>query len=419
MRSDNIKFNDICWNTIGTCTYACVSLLMSIVIINLTGKIEGGIFSFGFSTLSRLVFTGVFFGIRPMHIVDIKYRYSFNDYVRFGMNMMAVSIVCGVAFVLYRMYSGVYTSIKSYLLIILVLHGAIDGFADYFECEYQRVNKLNMAGQSLFFRISTFAITLICVLYLTKNLLIAEASALLAEIIAFYILNIKRSINVFKTAKLDDKNVKSNSLLLEAMPLFLISFLDLYIFSASKFAVDAQIGDVASGFYALLFMPTNAIYLLMNLFMKPVLTPLSNAYHGDKKEYNKILLNAILFALCVCIIFVVGTLLVGKYYLDIIYFVTGNDYPEFAPMAKNLLLIVIVGGCFYTLSTPTFYSIVIENRQSYLLVVYIIVAFVAFFSIRKFVQSLGMYGAAYGFCFSMFLVFIGIIIAKAFAFIIE
>ena len=417
MRNDNLKFNDIFWNTLGTCTYSAVSLVISVVIINLTGKIEGGIFSFGFSTLARLVFTGTFFGIRPLHIVDVKYRYSFDDYVRFGIKTAFISLLCGLIFIGYRYKTGNYTSVKSILLIVLVVHGVIDGFADYFECEYQRVNKLNMSGQSVFFRIVTFTAVLIITLYMTNSLLLAEICAVVAEIIAFYILNVKRSANIFKTAKLYDK--KENSLLREALPLFIITFLDLYIFSSAKLVVDASLSDVASGFFALLFMPTNGIYLLMSLFMKPVLTPLSNAYHSDKKDYNKILLNSFLIALGVSILFVVGTIFFGEYYLKLIYFLTQNNYFEYSDIANELLLIVIIGGCFYTLCTPMYFSLIIESKQTYLMVAYTIVAIVSFYISERFADNLGLLGAAYGFCLSMFLIFIGVIIAKAFTLIIK
>ncbi len=417
MRNDNLKVNDIFWNTLGTCTYSAVSLVISLIIINLTGKIEGGIFSFGFSTLARLVFTGTFFGIRPMHIVDIKYRYSFNDYVRFGIKTAFISLICGLAFIAYRYIGGFYTSIKSLLLIALVIHGAIDGFADYFECEYQRVNKLNMSGQSIFFRILAFTLTLILTLYITNSLLLAEILAILAEIIAFYILNVKRSVNVFKTAKLQDR--KEANLLYEAMPLFIVTFLDIYIFSSAKLAVDANLNDIASGFFALLFMPTNAIYLLMTLFMKPLLTPLSNAYHSDKKGYNKILLNTFLLALCISVAFVIGTIFLGKYYINAIYFLTHNNYYEYSEVACKLLLIVIVGGCFYTLCTPMYFSLIVENKQNYLLVAYVIVAAMSFYLAPKFTADLGILGAAYGFCLSMLLIFIGVIVAKAFTLIIK
>ena len=102
MRRDNIKFNDIAWNTLGTVTYAIVSLLLSVIVIKLCGIEEGGIFSFGFSTLAHLVFIISFFGIRPMHIVDIKYRFSFKDYLRFGLKSLSLAILAGVIYVAYR-----------------------------------------------------------------------------------------------------------------------------------------------------------------------------------------------------------------------------------------------------------------------------------------------------------------------------
>ena len=55
MRSDNLKPRDIFWNTLGMLTYSAVSLLVSIVIINISGSIEGGIFSFGFSLIASVL----------------------------------------------------------------------------------------------------------------------------------------------------------------------------------------------------------------------------------------------------------------------------------------------------------------------------------------------------------------------------
>ena len=419
MRSDNIKFKDIFWNTLGIITYSAVSILISVVIINISGSIEGGIFSFGFSTLGRLIYITSFFGIRPMHIVDIKYRYSFNDYLSFGIKSAIIAFFAGVIFILSRYFFGNYTMMKSILLVVLVAHATIDGFADYYECEYQRVNKLYMCGQSVFFRIVLFTLTLILTVYFTKNLLIAEVAAIVVEIISFYFLNVKRSIGVFKNAKIGSAN--TNNLLIEALPLFLITFLDMYIFSAAKFTIDTNLGDVYSGFYNLIFLPTNIIYLIMTLFMKPILTPLSNAYHNDKIEYNKILLNTFLLSLAISLICILGTIFLGKIYLGIINLITSGAYSNIGQVIiyRNftlefiVLLIVITGGCFYTICTPMYFSLIIENKQGYLLIAYAINAVISFFLSKLFVSVAGMIGAAIAFSISMFLLFVGVIIVKA------
>ena len=419
MRNENVKLLDIIWNTIGTCTYAIVSLVLSIVIINIAGKTEGGIFTFGFSTLARLAFTLTFFGIRPMHIVDIQYKYSFSDYMRFGMKMAAISILIGLSFILYRLIDGNYSFAKSIILLLLICHGTIDGFADYYECEFQRSNKLYMCGQSLFFRITLFTVSLIVALAMTSKLIYAEIIALVVELIVFYFFNVDRSKNVFKTAKLHDELYDKRSLFFDALPLFLITFLDMSIFSFSKIFVDSNLGDVYSGFYGLTFMPTNAIYLLMTLVMKPILTPLSNAYYNNKKEYNGILLNSFVFAVILSGIAVLAVILFGNTYFSILYYLTNTDYAEFSLLANNILLIVIVGGCFYTLCTPFYFSLIIENKQIYLLVAYILVFIMSPFIVRYYVVTLGLMGAALGFAVSMFLIFIGVLLAKLMSMVIR
>lgn len=423
MRSDNIKFKDLAWNTLGTVTYAAISLLLSLVVIRICGDMEGGIFSFGFSTLAHLVFIIAFFGIRPMHIVDVKYRYSFNDYIRFGIKSMLIAFALGAFYVGYRYLLGTYSSMKTTLLLILVAHGAIDGFADFFESEYQRSNKLYMGGQSQFFRIVFFALALIVVLEVTHNLLFAEIAALATEIIFFYFLNIVRSKKVFKSAKLDDSKMKNNILFLEALPLFLITFLDFYIFSSAKIAIDANMidADIFNGFFNLVFMPTNLIYLAMTLVMKPMLTPLSNAYYSDKKEYNKLLLNMFVLALVIAILSMLAAIFCGKLYFDLVNIVLGGKY-EWArnvttyygfPLDYTILLIVVFGGIFYTLCTPMYFAIIIENKQKYLLISYIVVALISMLISKMYVQTEGVIGAAITFVISMFLTFSGIIIIKA------
>lgn len=420
MRNDNLKFNDIFWNTLGTITYSMVSLLISVVIIKMCGSIEGGIFSFGFSTLAHLVFIISFFGIRPMHIVDIKYRFSFNDYKNFGIKTFFVSILFGLIYILYMFGTGIYNNTKTLLLFILIIHGAVDGFADYFECEFQRVNKLYMSGQSIFFRILGFTVTLILTLLMTNDLLFSEICALAVEIVFFYFFNINRGKYVFKKAKQEDSLSKGKILFWDALPLFLITFLDMIIFSSAKMSIDANLGDVYSGFFSLVFMPTNGIYLVMTLIMKPLLTPLSNAYYNDKNEYKSILFHTIIISVLISVIFILIAVFFGRLYLSLVGIVTGNVYDwakdiivyKGLPLDYVIFLIVMCGGTFYTISTPIYYAIILENKQSFLVIAYIAVAIISIYLSRIFVVNEGIIGAALSFLVSMFLLFSGIVIIK-------
>lgn len=411
MRNDNIQFKDYFWNTLGTGLYAAASLLLSIIIINITGKIEGGIFSFGYSTLAQIVFKVAYFGIRPMHIVDINYRYSFSEYKKFGFYTSLLALFLGFIYIVTMYFFDKYSITKFMILAILIIHGAVDGFADYFECEYQRCNKLYMGGQSQFFRILVFIVTLIAVLDFTKNLLLAEISALVLEIIIFLLLNIVRSKNIFKTAKY--KSASLISLFKESFPLFLIVFLDMYIMSSTKFAIDMHMTDIDSGFFNLIFMPTYITYLVMNLFMKPFLTPLTNAYHHDKKLYKKLIIKSLFVGIVITSIFILGTVFFGEIYLDIIDLFTANIYVDYKSLAKTILIIVVGAGCFYTIVTPMYYMLIIERKQRALCVAYIFTFILSIFVANHFVENLGLIGAAYGALTNMFILFSSILIAKA------
>lgn len=410
MRNDNIKKSDIFWNTIGTVTYSSVSMLLSIIIINIAGKIDGGIFSFGFSTLAHIVFIISYFGMRPLHIIDINYRYSAKQYIHFGIISTFIAIMIGMSYVSFLYYNGTYSLNKFLIMALLVIHGGIDGFADYFECEFQRENKLSITGQNLFFRIVFFTSSLIVSIYITKKFVLSLIIAIIFELISFYYLNIKRGVRLFKTANTTTLDCKN--LFFETLPLFLIVFFDMFLFSQSKIAIDLYLNDNYSGFFNLIFLPTNCIYLTMSLVIKPLLTPLATAYCNDKKAYVKMLILIFVFSIFLSVAFLVGTYFIGDIYINILDYITGNIYAEYLIVAKKILLVAIGGGCFYTILTPLYYSMIIEREQKVLAFVYLLNCIFSIFVSRIFVLNLGITGASYAFLINMFLLVFSLFIVK-------
>ena len=167
-------------------------------------------------------------------------------------------------------------------------------------------------------------------------------------------------------------------------------------------------------------MPTNVIYLVMTLFMKPILTPLSNAYFNNKAEYKKILFGTFIIALIISIISIISALIFGRMYLNLVNYVT-NDAYSFArneivykgiSLDYALLIIVMFGGMFYTICTPMYFAIIIENKQRYLVISYILVAIISMIISKIYVVNEGIIGAAISFVISMFLLFAGVVTIK-------
>ncbi len=62
--------------------------------------------------------------------------------------------------------------------------------------------------------------------------------------------------------------------------LFLSAFLDFYVFSSAKYAIDARLNDAASGYFNMIFMPTSVIYMVANFVIRPFLTRLTDLWEG-------------------------------------------------------------------------------------------------------------------------------------------
>ena len=64
-KGDHINWANVVWNIAGSFVYAFASMVLSFLVIRLAGEEQGGIFSFGFSTLGQQLFLVAYFGIAP------------------------------------------------------------------------------------------------------------------------------------------------------------------------------------------------------------------------------------------------------------------------------------------------------------------------------------------------------------------
>ena len=371
-----VNKKDIFWNTAGSIVNALVSFVLAIFVIKIIGSEEGGIFSFGYSTLCQIALIITYFGIRPYHIVDINKKFSFNDYFSHRIITSIFSILLLFIYIILMFILGKYTLYKSIVLLIIIQSGVLEGFADCFDCEFQRNNKLYLSGKSLFFRNLFFAISLITTLYITNNLLYACILAVFTKILIIVFLSI------IKYKKLFSDNIKIifnkfKILTKETYSLFLIAIIDVIIFSLPKLLIDIYLGDVYSGLFNLYFMPVNGIYLLVNLIIKPMLTPISNLYFNDKNKYNDIFNKIIFGCIFVCFIILVLSAVFSSLYIYIINYLTNNIYLNTNVNIRLIFILNMFGGALYSVSTPIYYILIISNKQKNIMYSYFITLILA------------------------------------------
>ena len=405
--------NDVLWNALGSMTYALASMVLAFFVLRILGEKEGGVFGFGYSTLGQQFFILAYFGIRPFHITDMRGEFSFRDYHYFRILSSFFAVLLSIFFLLYQYTNGSYTVEKVSILFFLCLYKILDGYIDVYESELQRRGKLYKTGQSLFFRTILSVLVLLCSLLLNKTLLLGVILMNLSQVLSLYLFAI---LPLEKTKELEAVNLsgenkafmqKMKALFSGSVFLFLSVFLDFYVFSSSKYAVDAVLGSSSSGIYNLLFMPSNFIYLLANFIIRPALPTLAALWQsGDKLRFKKeesslmkkvLLLSFLLFGLA---------FLLSPLALWILEKLLGPAFSGKITGERWTFCLLILGGCFYALANLEYYILVTKRQQKRIFTGYALGAVLSFFTADLMVQEAGFFFASIQFVLMMLFLFL-------------
>ena len=392
-KGTDIGRQNVVWNIAGSFVYALASMVLSFLVIRVVGDGQGGIFSFGFSTLGQQMFIVAYFGIRPFQITDGTGEYSFGDYLEHRNITCIMALAAGAVFLTFMHGVGRYPADKCMILILLVIYKVIDGYADVYESEFQRQGSLYLTGKSNFFRtlfsVSVFLVTLAAFEHLLFSCLAAVAAQ--AAGIALFNLDV---IHALPSVDWSKGERKTGRLFKSTLFLFISAFLDFYVFSAAKYAIDARMNDAASGYFNLIFMPTSVIYMVANFVIRPYLTTLTNLWTEEKiAEFKKTLVRIAAVILGLTVLAVAGTLVLGKWALSIMELLMGGE--------KGTLTVyfgafagIVLGGGFYALANLMYYALVIMRKQRTVFFVYAAAAVAAFFLSGGLVGAFGINGAA-------------------------
>ena len=249
---ENIEKKNMTWNIAGSFCYAFASILLSFLVMRIAGDVAGGIFAFGFSTFGQQMFTVAYFGIRPFQITDGSGEYSFGDYLRHRKLTSGFAVAISAVYLAWTVFTGNYSAEKAMAVFLLAIYKIIDGFADVYESEFQRQGYLYLTGKSNTFRTILSVCAFLAGLLLSvhkmspeRSLLVACGAAAAAQAAGVILFNLS-AIGRLRGVDWEKHNGKSRQLFVQTGLLFLSVFLDFYIFSAAKYAIDSNLNDAAS-----------------------------------------------------------------------------------------------------------------------------------------------------------------------------
>ncbi|PNH19287.1 hypothetical protein B6K86_07030 [Lachnospiraceae bacterium] len=389
-----IEERNVVWNMLGSAVYALTSMLLGALVTRFLGADAGGIFFFSFSTFGQQMFIIAYFGMRPLQITDTSGRYSFADYraLRY--------YSCGAAAVVTLCYAALFTRSLTARTVLLLMsaYKILDGYADCCESEFQRQGRLYLAGKSNAFRTLLCVAIFFAVMLRTGSLLASCMASLigqLAAVLLFCVIPLRRLDGVSFT-----RSRGSRARLFHAAKwLFLAAFLDLYVFAASKFAVNDLMSAAESGYYTTIFIPTSVINLMANFVIRPVLTQLSKAWEqGDRNGFFRPVKRILLL---IAALTAAGLLAAAFLGIPALSLLVGPEAGRALSSYRGALLLVILGGGFYAALNLLYYVLVILRAQRVIFAIYGVCALSAWWLSRAFVLSCGINGAAAAYAIMM------------------
>lgn len=383
---ETLEKRNVSWNMLGSFLYAFASMILTMAVVQLVGDEQGGIFTFAFTAFGQQMFTVAYFGIRPFQITDVENRYSFGDYLGLRVVTSLAALAMGAGYIFIQGY----TIQKAWVVFLMVFYKVIDGFADVYEAEFQRSGRLYLTGKSNTFRTLLSVGSFLISLWGTRNLVFAAAVAVGAQIAGVLLFDVAV---MGALGNIDWSFHKKGcvGLVKSCALLFFSVFLDFYIFSAAKYAIEGNLNDGAMAVYGAIFMPTSVINLVAGFVIRPYLTRLSYYYElCDWKQFIQIVRRLFVVIAGLTCLAVGGAAILGIPVIGMLYPRLQTTLSDCRPA----LVMIILGGGFNAWMNLFYYTLVIMKRQRQIFMGYGIVCLIAVIISPLFVMRGGITGGA-------------------------
>lgn len=323
----------VLWNMAGSVVSALASFLLLLFVTRTVGADDGGLFSLAYSTAQILLTFGKF-GIRSYQATDVNHRISAGTYLMTRVWFCLGMILLDAGFI----FVAGYSRRKCIIFLLVCVIKMVDALEDVFHGQLQLEGRLDKAGQLLFIRNVLTIVVFGGCMYGLNNLTYASLITAIVSVISACFMNVAVSSKHF-TISFKSNSGEIGLLLKECLPLFVGTFLSLYIYNVPKYVIDSQGTSRQIAVYTILFMPTFVINLLSDFIFKPLLTNM--AYDWDnknKKSLIKTLRRQFIYIAGIMIIVLLGAYLLGTQILSAFYKVNVNNY------RIELMVLMLAGG---------------------------------------------------------------------------
>ena len=389
-KTNNVQKSSYLWNAINAVLSAVQCPVILMVIMRTNGKFDSGVFSIAFAVASLMLYVGLY-GLRRFQASDINEEYSFAEYHGMRFITCAVMILAVLLYCAYGCIFNGYDMNKAAVVFLVCMLKLTQAYTDVIHGNMQQKGRLDVATKCSSVRYVLEVLTIMVVLLITKNLLIACLLSVAVSFFVTWLTSINAGRRYCASYRPAFDKAKIRTLAIDGFPLFLSLFLNMYISNAPKYAIDAYLTEEIQAIYNLIFMPAFMVMLLSNFIFNPIIKSYAELWFTDDsakhRQLKKKIRSQVVFIAGLTVLGLAVAATIGIPVLSIVF---GTDLSEY----KRELCIVMIGGG--ALAYATFFNTVITimREQKLMIVCYIAAAVTAFILSRVLVLQYGMLGAA-------------------------
>ena len=386
LNSKNPAKSSYLWNAFAAMLFALQSAFMLIIITRTNGLDDAGIFSIAYAVASLMSFIGEF-GVRKYQVSDVNEIHGFTDYYTFKLISCVGMIIACALYSVYGLFINGYTIKKFLVVVTICLIKLADTFVEVFHGRFQQKGRLDVGAKCDIFRVVIGVSSCIISLTTTHDLLLSCVIWLIAVVFAVLVSTLAVAPK-FCEIKIKSSYAAIRHIFIECFPIFIGSFLLIYVGNAPKYAIDAIMDDESQACYGFIFMPVFVISLLANFILNPILVDLSKAWaEKDYKTFDSRIARQAAIILGLTVLAIVVALTIGCPVLGKMYNTDLSSY-------RYELSILMIGGGMLAIANFINVIVTVIRYQKYLLIGYILVSAAAAALSNIFVSKSGLTGAA-------------------------
>lgn len=328
------------------------------------------------------------YGMRNYQVTETQ-DIAFSQWLCSRVITVGCMLLCAAAYIVWQMVVHAYSPYKSAIIFLVCLIYAGECLEDIYTGYYQKMGRLDVSSMIQIIRYLVLYVVYFLGLYITRSLLFSSIAALLTSLLAVWLCAV-RPLQYFRIRVSRPRKEIILKILTECFPLFLMSFVLIYMSNAPKYEIDTLYDAHVQAHFGFVSMPIFSIGLLSGFIYQPQLVNLSRCWKERQiMSFRRIVRRQLLYIGLISIAALVTGWFAGIPVLSLLYHTRELD------AYKTIFMVLLLGGSGTAVINFLTSVLVIFRSQKAILYSHLAASLLIFLTIKPAIRFAGILGAVW------------------------